>query len=78
MLYITGSPVKAEKLPTKRKLADAYLSDPRPEKYRNNPGYNDHVRNIITNYCSQSSADISYRYLYGKADIQVFNLENHL
>ncbi|XP_062603717.1 uncharacterized protein LOC134265512 [Saccostrea cucullata] len=62
--------VKAENLPTKRKLAADFLSDPRPEKRRNCPGYNDYVQSIVTNYCSQSSNDISFRYMYGKANIQ--------
>ncbi|VDI42211.1 Hypothetical predicted protein, partial [Mytilus galloprovincialis] len=38
----SGSPVKAEKLPTKRKLAPVYLADPRPLKYRNCPAAKDH------------------------------------
>ncbi|VDI46737.1 Hypothetical predicted protein [Mytilus galloprovincialis] len=67
----SGSPVKAEKLPTKRKLAPVYLADPRPLKYRNCPGYNDHIKNTVTNFCSVSSMDLSIRYLYEKADIQV-------
>ncbi|CAG2210544.1 unnamed protein product [Mytilus edulis] len=66
----SGSPVKAEKLPTKRTLAPVYLADPRPLKYRNCPGYNDHIKNTVTNYCSVSSMDLSIRYLYEKADIQ--------
>ncbi|XP_071180991.1 uncharacterized protein [Mytilus edulis] len=67
----SGSPVKAEKLPTKRKLAPVYLADPRPLKYRNCPCYNDHIKNTVTNFCSVSSMDLSIRYLYEKADIQV-------
>ncbi|VDI43683.1 Hypothetical predicted protein, partial [Mytilus galloprovincialis] len=47
-----------------------YLADPRPLKYRNCPGYNDHIKNTVTNYCSVSSMDLSIRYLYEKADIQ--------
>ncbi|CAC5364071.1 unnamed protein product [Mytilus coruscus] len=64
------SPVKAEKLPTKRKLAPVYLADPRPMKYRNCTGYNDHIKNTVTNFCSVSSMDLSMRYLYEKANIQ--------
>lgn len=70
-LFVSGSPVKAEKLPAKRKLGPEYLADPRPLKYRNCQGYNDHVRNSVINFCSATSMDISLRYVYGKADIQV-------
>ena len=52
------------------------LEDPRPMKYRNTPGYNDHVRNVIINYCSRSSKDIALRYIYRKADFQSASLDH--
>lgn len=66
-----GVPVRAEDISTKRKLTEDILSDPRPRKYRNNPGYCDFVRNSLINYCAFTSHDISMRYLHSKADIQV-------
>ncbi|KAJ8316759.1 hypothetical protein KUTeg_005705 [Tegillarca granosa] len=33
-------------------------------------GYNDFVRNAVTNYCFNTSKDIAFRYLYEKADIE--------
>ncbi|XP_056017128.1 uncharacterized protein LOC125680616 isoform X2 [Ostrea edulis] len=66
-----GSPVKAEKLPSKRKYASDFFDDPRPQKYRNDGSFNDRVRNIVTIYCSKTSKDLSIRYLYSRADIQV-------
>ena len=45
------------------------LSDPRPQKYRGNSGYNDHVRNIVTNYCASTSADLSFKYMIPRANI---------
>ena len=46
------------------------LDDPRPKKYRGMEGYNDHVRNVMVNFCSRSSLDVALRYNYSKADIQ--------
>ena len=66
-----GSPVKAEKLSSKRRVAEDFFDDPRPLKYRNDKGFNDRVRNIVFNYCSATSKDISLRYIYPRADIQV-------
>ena len=73
-MYFLGSPVKAEILSVKRKLSDDYFADPRPAKYRNKAGFNDRVRNIVINYCSQLSKDISFRYLIPKADVLVYTL----
>ncbi|XP_071150729.1 uncharacterized protein [Mytilus edulis] len=72
-----GSPVKAELLPTKRKLCDEFLNDPRPLKYRNDNTFNYRVRNLMLNYCSQTSKDLSIRYLYSKADIQAAAIEHN-
>ena len=70
LLIFTGSPVKAESLPYKRKFSDSMLEDPRPFKFINMDSYNDHVRNTLVNYCCTSSIDLALRYNYGKADIQ--------
>jgi hypothetical protein len=39
-----GSPVKAEQLSSKRRVAEDFLDDPRPLKYRNDKGFNDRVK----------------------------------
>lgn len=65
-----GSPVKVEQIPSNRSF-QRNLKDPRPEEYRNWDGYNDYVRNLVINYsASKRNADLSIRYLFGKADIQ--------
>ena len=66
-----GSPVKAYKLSSKRRVAEDVLDDPRPLKYRNDKGFNDRVRDIVFNYCSAFSKDISLRYIHPRPDIQV-------
>ncbi|XP_048779437.2 uncharacterized protein LOC125682910 [Ostrea edulis] len=70
----SGSPVKAEDLPSKKRPYEEFFEDPRPLKHRNNPSYNSMVQNIITNYCSQTSKDISMRYLYPRANFQVVSM----
>ena len=47
--YTTGSPVKTEDLPMKRRMTGNIFADPRPVKYRNNPGFCDRVRNMVFN-----------------------------
>ena len=47
---------------------DSKLDDPRPAEFRQ-PGYTDHVRSTIINYCSNTS-NITMRYLWDKADMQ--------
>ncbi|CAC5422087.1 MKL [Mytilus coruscus] len=64
------SPVKTQSIPSKRKHLDSILDDPRPAKFHNLKGYNDHVRNSLINFCSTTSMDISLRYIYPKADLQ--------
>lgn len=61
-----GSPLKAEQMGKRRNDFD----DPRPLKFRNRPGYNDRVQNLITNFAFQSEIDICARYAYKKADLQ--------
>ena len=62
-----GSPVKAEDTPGAVRLN---MADPRPAHLRNVPGYNDFVRNMVINYCSDTSHDLSMKYLYPKANLQ--------
>ena len=53
-----GSPVRAEKLG--KRASEEY--DPRPQKYRNMPGYKDFVYNAIINFCSNTSIDVTLRH----------------
>ena len=69
-----GSPIKADNMKTVTR--DSKLDDPRPEAYRNCPGYEDHVRNTMINYCSNTSKNITMRYLWGKADVQSASLDH--
>nr|XP_022306019.1 uncharacterized protein LOC111112649 isoform X1 [Crassostrea virginica] len=55
----------------KRRMTDNIFADPRPVKYRNNPGFCDRVRNMVFNYCSRSSENLAFRYLYSQANIQL-------
>ena len=66
---LLGSPVKATNLevPSKRTCT---LDDPRPAKYRNNPGYSDYVKNMATNYMYSSQADLAIRYTWDRADLK--------
>nr|XP_022307572.1 uncharacterized protein LOC111113571 [Crassostrea virginica] len=66
----SGSPVKAENLSRKRKLNDDFFDDPRPMHLRNLASYPDRVRNMVINYCSGTSENLTYRYLIERADIQ--------
>nr|XP_022294907.1 uncharacterized protein LOC111105022 [Crassostrea virginica] len=67
----SGSPFKAEILSRKRKLNDGFFYDPRPMHLRNLASYPDRVRNMVINYCSGTSENLTYRYLIERADIQV-------
>ena len=60
-----GSPKRAEKLG--KGAEEEY--DPRPQQYRNMPGYKDFLFNSVTNFCSRTGLDISWRYAYPKADL---------
>ncbi|CAC5379387.1 unnamed protein product [Mytilus coruscus] len=71
--YYNGAPVKIEKL-DKRKPTEI-LEDPRPQKYRNIEGFTDYVRNTMINFCSQSSQDLTLRYIFTAADIQTAQLD---
>lgn len=44
--------------------------DPRPAKFRNNPSYTDNLFAATVNFTSQSGVDVSWRYAFGKADLQ--------
>ncbi|CAC5382306.1 unnamed protein product [Mytilus coruscus] len=48
--FYQGSPLKAEELPTKRKVCDEFLNDPRPLKYRNEKTFNDRAAAIEHDY----------------------------
>uniref|UniRef100_T1JBV9 SAP domain-containing protein n=1 Tax=Strigamia maritima TaxID=126957 RepID=T1JBV9_STRMM len=72
-LYFTGLPKKAQDVPGTNSID---LSDPRPEKYRNLPGTNDHFRNLTINFCNKSGMDMSFRYLFPKADLQTALLDH--
>lgn len=39
---------------------------------RNVEGYRERVMNSVTNFCAATSMNMTYRYLYAKADIQVY------
>ncbi|XP_052080749.1 uncharacterized protein LOC127718734 [Mytilus californianus] len=72
--YYNGAPVKIEKL-AKRKPTEI-LEDPRPQKYRNMEGFTDHVRHTMINFCSQSSQDLTLRYIFPAADIETAQLDH--
>ena len=55
----TGPPIKADNMKTVTRYCK--LDDPRPEVFRNCPGYQDHVRNTAINYCSNTSKNITMR-----------------
>ncbi|XP_056005483.1 uncharacterized protein LOC125659233 [Ostrea edulis] len=63
-----GSPVKVEDMKTSR--SNICFDDPRPLKYRCMEGYNDHVRNVLINYMSDSNTEMAFKYLMPKADLQ--------
>ncbi|XP_048254636.1 uncharacterized protein LOC124112985 [Haliotis rufescens] len=44
---------------------------------RHMSGYNDHVRNMMTNYCSKSSHNVALRYVHPKADVQTAAEDHH-
>nr|CAB3263320.1 uncharacterized protein LOC108950671 [Phallusia mammillata] len=50
--------------------------DPRPQRFRNMPGYQDFVRSTVINYCSKSSKDISIRHIYGSADLKTATVDH--
>lgn len=52
------------------------LSDPRPQKYRDNGGFYSHASNIVTNYCASSSLDLSFKYQVPKAFINLAVLDH--
>ena len=57
----TGAPVPAEQL-GKKSYSVKNDDDPRPEKYRNRPSYNDELFNATINFAANSGIDISWRY----------------
>ncbi len=61
-----SSPIKASALG--RGITDE--DDPRPDEYKNNPGYQDMVNMLTVNYCWSTGRDVSWRYKFGKCNIQ--------
>ncbi|WAR07243.1 hypothetical protein MAR_017201 [Mya arenaria] len=70
----SGTPLKAEDLPGNKQTNK--FQDPRPPAFRNCANYRDHVRNTVFNYCSNTSKDLAFRYIWGKADIQSAGRKN--
>ncbi|XP_065941536.1 uncharacterized protein [Magallana gigas] len=69
--YLLGVPVDAKSITSRKRPSDESLEDPRPAKFCKVSGYQDYVRSLLINYCSMTSEDITLRYLFGKANIQV-------
>lgn len=46
---------------------NAELSDPRPQKYRDNYGYYNHGNNIVTIFCASSQLDLSFKFIVPNA-----------
>lgn len=44
----------------KRGLADNYLTDPRPVKYRNKAGFPERAVNIVFNYYAMTSYNLTF------------------
>lgn len=68
--FISGSPVKAQNMRLQSKRNELNLDDPRPMQFRNQAGYQDHVRSHIINYIANTGEDLAIRYMYEGADIQ--------
>ena len=62
------SPVRAEKLGKGIEERDLF-SDPRPQRFRNQPGYQNMVNMLTVNYCNATKRDSNWRYKFGKADL---------
>ena len=75
--FDSGSPVKAENIPSKRKHLESILEDPIPAKYRNMGGYTDKVRKSVINFCAHTSMDMALRYIYPKANIQQASIDHN-
>lgn len=55
----------------KRGLADNYLTDPRPVKYRNKAGFPERAVNIVFNYYAMTSYNLTFQYVHSKADMKI-------
>nr|XP_034306619.1 uncharacterized protein LOC105318360 isoform X2 [Crassostrea gigas] len=67
-----GKPLAADRIPWKRKHTDEMLEDPRKDKYMKfSSGYSSYIYNCMVNFCSQSSTNISLRYLTPSTSLQV-------
>ena len=62
-----GKPVPAEELG--RGVPDDD-DDPRPKKYRNRPNFMNELLMATVNYTSRTSADVSWRYHFKRADLR--------
>ena len=70
LMFLKGVPVKTEHLLLKIKQV-GMLEDPRPEKFCKMEGYTDLVRNVMINYYAYLSQDLTLRYIFPQADLQV-------
>jgi len=68
--FHTGSPIKAPQIPMRKRSAAGEDDDPRPEKLRNMPGYDDFFRNTMINYEAETNHGLGMRFLMEKADLQ--------
>jgi len=61
-----------ESFVTKKEKRCSVLCDPRPQKFRNRPGYSDFVRSSVINYAAETQDDVTihYLYLYQQANLQ--------
>lgn len=72
VLYFIVKLLAADKIPWKRKHTDEKLEDPRKDKYmKYSSGYSSYIYNCMVNFCSQSSTNISWRYLTPSTSLQV-------
>lgn len=62
--------MKMETIPGKH---HAQTDDPRSLEYRNLVGYESHVRNEVTNYCTTFRRNLTYRYMVPKGDWQLIS-----
>ncbi len=73
--FTPGSPVKSQDLAVPSS-EHTQLTDPRLGQFRNMPGYQDRVRNMVTNFCWSSGLDVALRYTWDRADLSAA-VEDH-
>lgn len=69
MIIFSGPPVPIEKIAEEYGRNMEANDDPRPDKYKNMHGYQDHVRREVLGYCTSKGAAITLRYLFEGADL---------